>query len=200
MNAARKRELDEQYQIAVLGSSQEEATHLYRKYLKTLHDEKDVRDRESFHIFLSVRKHSRDNGYRAADDLLNGRIDRRLYARRVKKYCADVYAKDLTRYGLADIDIESEDWVKLVQRMVIECVKEFEGIDPNDKSVVCIAMARTWHRFVQVVHLKYDLPSVLEMRKHVRETSKDEKTVMDSNDFETRMTRRERDELIAEVL
>ncbi|KKM28193.1 hypothetical protein LCGC14_1567110 [marine sediment metagenome] len=200
MNVARKRELDERYRAAVLGTSQEEATHLFKKYMKTFHVELDERGRTNFHIFLAVRKRSRDSGARAADDLLNRRIDRRLYARRLRRFCIDVYAEELARYELADIDIESTEWNDLARRMIIECVKEFEGVDSTDKSVVCVAMARTWHRFVQVVHRRYNLPAVSEMRKHVKEESDEEKVVIDSNDFETRMTPRERAALIAEVL
>ena len=199
MNARRKRELDRRYQADVLGVSQEEATHLFTKYLRILHAELDERGRSNFHIFLVVRKQSRDNGYRAADDLLNSRIDRRLYAKRLRKYCIDVYAKELNRFGLTDIDTDSAAWTDLARRMIIECVKEFDGVDPEDKDAVCIGMARTWNRFVQVVHREYNLPTVKEMRKHVREESDVEKVVMDSNDFETRMTSRERATIEAEI-
>ena len=131
--------------------------------------------------------------------MLNSRIDRRLYAKRLRKYCIDVYAKELTRYQLADIDTESLIWTRLARRMIIECVKEFDGVDPEDKDAVCTGMARTWNRFVQVVHRVYALPTVKEMRKHVREESDVEKVVMDSNDFETRMTPRERASIEAEI-
>ena len=52
MNARRKRELDRRYQVAVRGASQEEATHLYTRYLKTFHVELDERGRSAFLFFL----------------------------------------------------------------------------------------------------------------------------------------------------
>lgn len=199
MNAKRKRQLDQQYQKSVLGTSQETATHLYNKYLKIFHDERDERNRSSYYIFLAIRKQSRDNGYRADDDLINSRIDKRLYAHRLKKYCADVYAKQLNRYELADIDIESAKWSRLIRGVTVECIKAFDGIDPDDKDAVCIAMARTWNRFIQIVHKNYRLPSVLEMKKHLRGETEIERNIIDVNNFETQLTRRERLSLEAEI-
>ncbi len=199
MTPRRKRRLQVLYKRAVLGTSQEEATELYNKYLSVLHLELDERGRKSFHIFLAIRIKARNNAFRADMDLVSGNINRKVFARRLRKYCIDLYAKELNRFGLATIDTSTEEWARLRRRMTVEVIKAIEGFDPDDKDALCVPMAKTWHRFVTVVHLRYNLPTVREMRKHIGEESDIERTIVEAEDFETRMTSQERESIEADI-
>lgn len=199
MTPERKRELQKKYRRDVLGTSQEEGTRLYNHYLATLHVELDDHGRPSFHIFLALRLKARNNAYRADMDLVSGNITRRVFAQRLRKYCIDLYARELNRHGLATIDTDTEEWIRLRRRMTTEVVKAIEGFDPDDKDALCVPMAKTWHRFVSVVHARYGLPTVREMRRHVGEESDIERTVVKTDDFETRMTPQERSDIEADI-
>jgi len=199
MTPERKRELQRKYQADVLGTSQEEATKLYNRYLGTLHLEKDVKGKPSFHIFLAIRLKARNNAFRADMDLVSGNINRKVFGNRLRKYCANLYAAELNYHGLANIDTETEEWKRLVRRMITEVVKALEGFDPLDNDALCVPMAKTWHRFVTVVHTRYNLPTVREMRKHIGEESDIERSVLEADDFETRMTRQERERIEADI-
>jgi hypothetical protein len=155
----------------------------YFKYLGLLYKEGN-----ELEVFLALRRFPRRNGARIDLQLVSGQITQREAYRKIKRRCADVYARHLNEAEIADINLDSRAYRQLTRRMAFQVLKAFEGVDPDDKTAVCISMAKTWHQFVRELHQMYNLPTVRRLRNIIHPESLAELQVLDSDDFETIIT------------
>ncbi len=180
----RKSELAQEYRRAVKGSTKDETRHEWLVYLASLWKE----DGDTT-IFMDIRAPARTNGAQVDLRFMQGKITPRQFFLRLRAECADVYATDLTTYGLASIDQTAPAYRALTREAALEVLEAFEDVDANDPTAVCVAMATTWHRLVAKVHEAYGLPSPRELRgQKMHEESDTETAVLDSDDFQTKMT------------
>ncbi len=180
----RKSELAQEYRRAVKGSTKDETRHEWLVYLAALWKEDgDTR------VFMDIRARARTNGAQVDIQFMRGNITPRMFFLRLRLECADVYATDLTTYGLASIDQATPAYQTLTREAALEVLEAFESVDINDPTAVCVAMASTWHRLVAQIHELYGLPSPRELRgEKMHEESDAETAVLDSDDFQTKMT------------
>ena len=180
----RKAELTQQYRRAVKGATKDETRHEWLVYLASLWKE----DGDTT-IFMDIRARARTNGAQVDIQFLRGMITPRQFFRQIRVRCADIYAADLTTYGLANIDQTTPAYRMLTREIALEVLEAFESVDINDPTAVCVAMASTWHRWVAQLHEAYGLPSPRELRgQKMHEESDAETAVLDSDDFQTKMT------------
>ncbi len=191
----RRRELRLIYKRAVRGTDQAETNRHWFKYLTALWKEDG-----DMYVFRELREVPRTNGADVDRQLMSGEITKRQAFNQIRVRCIDSYASRLKRFGIAEIDMASRPYLEIRREMGIQVVRAFEGIDPTDKTAVCTAMAKTWNNLVELLHAQYGLPTVKEMQVKLPATSDAEKLVLDSEDFETRMTSRERAKIEAEVV
>jgi len=199
MTEERKKQIDRQYKYAVRDATEDETNDLWRRYLKIFFDEKDTKNRPDHRIFLSVRERARKGGTLVDVDYLNGRINANLYASRIKAECGDVYVAWLRNYDIARINTDTLVHKQIEQDATVEALEAFERVDVNNKYILCRALAKTWHRLVELIHGEYDLPGVQTMRRHLEEESKGETDALDDGDFTTRMPQRKRAYWIAQI-
>ncbi len=180
----RKSELTQQYTRAVKGSTKDETRHEWLIYLASLWKEDgDTR------VFMDIRAPARTNGAEVDLQFMRGMITPRQFFLRLRAECADVYAADLTTYGLATIDQTTPAYQTLTREAALEVLEAFEGVDINNPTAVCLAMATTWHRLVAQLHELYGLPSPRELRgEKMHEESDAETAVLEIDDFQTKMT------------
>ena len=183
MISKRKRELDKQYAKAVRGADPAATRHEWRRLLAIQYQEDG-----DMEIFKELRRKPRINGARRDQEYMRGTLTAKQTFRQIKSKCADAYVSRLNRYGIANIDMANPAYRAITRNMALQVVHAFDGVDPDDKAAVCIPMARTWNQFVRTLHAKYGLPTVKQIQQNIPPESDAEKTVLDSNDFETRMT------------
>jgi hypothetical protein len=183
----RRRQLKREYSRAVRNASAHDTQEAWLRYLAALYLEGN-----DYQFFIDIRAKVRANGARADSQYLDGEITARRLVRRLKEHCAERYAIDLTRFGVANIDIESPEFRTIIRKLGAEVLQTFKSVDPTSDTDTCLAMARTWHRLVQLVHSQYGLPSVRRLRKRLHSESDAETAILDSDDFETQMTDQER--------
>ena len=195
MTRERLWELQARYTAAVKGSTKKEELHQWLRYLTFLWKED-----EDPQIFLILRQPARSNGGRLAQQFAEGQKTLRELFHGIRKFCMDEYASSLNAYGIADIDTTSEPYRLLTKKIAFEVLQAFKGVDPADKTAMCVSMAMNWHHFVKLLHAEHGLPTVRELKDTVNYESDAEKTVLDRADFETKMTRTEREEWEGKVL
>lgn len=194
MTPRRKRELDAEYKRAVMNATQEETNRAWFRYLVAFWKEDgDPR------IFIALRQQPRSNGSRADYQLMDGTKTPREAIANLTTYCVNLYASLLNEYDLATIDITSPEHLEMIHTLGPEVIKAFRGVDPTDKTVVCTAMAMTWHRFVTLIHAQHGFPLPSALRGAALSESDAEEEVLERDDFETRMTARERAAIKAEI-
>ena len=195
MTPERRRELRKIYSRAVRRATQQETIVAWLEYLTAFYKEDgDLR------IFSIIRTRARNNGGRLDEQLLRGEIEPREHFHKIRVRCADRYALDLNRCGLADIDITVAAYKRMTKNLAIEVLQALKGVNPDDKTAFCTAMAKTWNQLVRKLHNRYGLPSVQDLRAKVPPDSDAEEAVLDSGDFDTPMTQQERDDWEALVL
>ncbi len=186
MTAKRQEELKRIYRKAVRNADQRETEHQWALYLAALWlEDGDLR------IFADLRRRPRMNGARLDQELMAGTKPPRQVFNQIRERCADRYALALNRYGLATIDIAAPIYRRMTRRMGLEVLQAFQGVDAADKPAVCVAMAKTWHQFVRRLHAQHGLPTVRAMKRAMVNESDAEKGVVESDDFQTKMTRAE---------
>lgn len=174
--------------------SQQETQHQWLQALVSLWEENgDQR------IFFDIRQTARSNGGNLAQDFLEGRVTLRELFHDIRTTCMDEYASKLNAYGLARIDIREESYKELTRKIAFEVLQAFKGVDPKDKTAVCISMAMNWHHFVELLHAKYNLPTVNLLKETTGFESDAEETVLTRTDYETKVTAREHREWEAQV-
>lgn len=195
LSPERLRELRKTYSRAVRYASQRETMEAWLRYLAALYKEAgDLR------FFSIIRVRPRSNGARLDEQLLRGEITPRQHFRGIRYRCADLYAKELNFYGVASIDITDQDYQDMTKNLAIEVLQALKGVDPDDKTEFCTAMAKTWNKLVRVLHGRYGLPDVQTLRAKVSPDSEAEEAVLDRNVFDTPMTPRERREWELQVI
>lgn len=183
MTRERRRELAREYRKAAIGATKPARRRAWLKFLAALWKE----DNDPM-IFGALRTLPRKRGALLDWDLLNKKIDPAGYLRAIRNVCGNSYVRGLNRYGIANIDMSSPRYRSLLRNQLLRQLQGFDGVDPSDKTAVCTAMARTWHRWVREIHSEYGLPSPRVLRRALREESDAEVAVMDSNDFDIPMT------------
>jgi hypothetical protein len=186
MTPERKESLDRRYAAAIVGKSQEATQHEWLKYLAVLYKEDG-----NHKIFLALRVKSRNAAAKVITKYLEDKIgDRQLY-QQITEVGQDQYARDLNTYGLANIDLSSEWYKTFTDDMALEvlqaCKNWKEGVCD-----ICDVRSRVWHRYIDMMHKLQGLPDVATMRDAVGWSSVDEKAMIDSNDYETKMTAEEK--------
>ena len=187
MTPERSRQLKRIYRRAIVNANAKETREAWMRYLAALYKEDG-----NLTLFFEIRGPARDAGATLDEAFLRGEITARQLFHQIRVRCADRYANELTACGVADIDIESDTYKTLTRRAGIEVLQAFDGTDAKDKTAVCVAMAMTWNRLVQLLHREYGLPTVRALRSRIKPASDAEETVLDGDDFETKMTRAER--------
>ncbi len=183
MTPERKKELDVQYAKAVLGKSQEDTRYEWLKYLTVLYYEEG-----GYQVFLEIRSVARSNGAALAIQYRKGFKTAKQFYSGIQQDCANVYTSALNSHGITDIDMSGAVYKAITEDTALEALKAFDGVDSEDKTAICEAMAIIWHRFVERLHTEFKLPSVVNMKGTTRWDSDIEKIVLDRNDFETKMT------------
>ena len=143
-------------------------------------------------VFAALRKRPRRDGAKLDLMLLAREITPRDFFRRLRKECADEYALGLNNSGVVRVDIRSQEHKRMTRGLALLVLQAFKNVDPDDKSAVCVAMARTWHRFVKIIHRRYGLPTVQQLRAVTKPESIAEELVLESNYFEIPMTAEEK--------
>ncbi len=192
MPPERKRELDESYERDVKGKTEEQRRELWLKYLRDLFVEDD-----DLRIFLDARNIARLNGFTLATKYLEReRIAPESFVREfffgIQSVCVDVYVGQLNRAGVVVIDTSEERFLTLRHEIAFEVLQVHDSVDSDDKTEVCVAMAKVWHRFVELLHAAYRLPTVEQLKPWVRYESEAEQTALDLDDYETPITPRQR--------
>ncbi len=188
LSPTRIRFLRDRYRVAVNGATKAETQHHWLIYLASLWEE-DGNTR----IFMDIRVRARTRGAQLDIKFLSGEITLKEFFTQLRTQCEGAYATDLTRYGLAQIDQTTKAYRALTRGVALEVLEAFENVDINDKTAVCVVMARTWHRFVALIHGAYGLPSPKALRgRNLREESDAEISVLGYDDFETTMTLQKR--------
>jgi len=187
MTFERRRELRRKYRRAIKGANQQETQHQWLILLAAFYHEDD-----DYRFFMDIRSRFRSNGASLDDEYLRGNITARQLVRRLKTRVAEAYALALNRYGVAEIDVETPKFRAIIRKLGPEILQAFEGVDPDDSTLFCLAMAKTWHRAVQLIHDAYGLPPIRRLRRKLNEESDAETTILDGDDFETTMTPRQR--------
>ncbi len=183
----RRTKLKSIYRRAVLNTDQAKTQLRWFEYLAALWLEGG-----DLEIFFELRELPRQNAANLDRQFMSGEITERQIFNQIRRQCADLYATRLNKFGIAEIDITSSIYLQISREMAIQVIRAWQDIDPTDKTKVCIAMAKLWHNFVKLLHAQYGLPTVKEMRVRLTARSDAEEFVLDSEDFETRMTVRER--------
>lgn len=184
----RKKQLNELYAQRVANATPAETQEEWFKYLVYLWNEDG-----NLQIFMDIRVKSRSNGARASNAFLAGERTAKQLFNDIQKYCSDRYAADLHRIGLANIDQTTRKFQQLSRDMAFEVMQAIGSIkDPTDKTEVCIAQAKNWWRWVELLHAAYRLPTVAELEKVTTPESDAEDTVLRIGIFETAVTPRQR--------
>jgi hypothetical protein len=179
----RRRELKQIYRQAVRGADQDTTTFEWRRFLAALYLEGgDLR------IFQELRARARGNGARLDQEYLDDTITKQQLVRGLKVRCAERYAQSLNRYGLAEIDIETPAFRQIIRTLGPEVLETFDSVDPESEHEACRAMAKTWHRLVQLVHAEYGLPRPRALRARLGIESDAERDILEEDDFEARMS------------
>ena len=193
MTPERKKELDVQYAKSVLGKSQEDTQHEWLKYLTVLY-----REDNNYQVFLDIRAAARNAAAKVITKYIEGSLtDKELYVG-IREEGQDRYARDLNKYGFTDIDLSSNEYKTFTSEMAIEVLQACKVWKSTEKDI-CVVRSTVWHRFVERLHGMYGLPSVLSIKEAIGWSSGDEKTVIDSNDFETKMTATEKEQWVSKV-
>ncbi len=187
MTPERKKELDEQYKTAVRGKTPSEIRAIWDRYLAVFHEEKDEKERTDYRIFNQVRLVARMNGGAIDLELLASNITPKQYFEQIKAGCGLEYINSLRDNQLVDIDPREIAYQRIELDSTVEALEAFSQTDPLSKPEVCTSMAKTYHRFVELVHAEYRQPLVSDMVKHLNVESEEEAAVLRSNDFETTM-------------
>ena len=186
MELQRKQELDENYRKAVVGQSQEKTQHEWLKYLAILYEEDN-----NYQIFLDLRSKARNQGAKIATRYLMKVITIKEFFTQGQIVCGDTYANDLNRYGIANINLKSDEYLTITRETIMESLQAFKDVG-TDKIKICRAMAIIWHRYVERLHKEFNLPSVSDLSDTIHWSSDTEKEVIESNDFETSLTEKEK--------
>jgi hypothetical protein len=193
MTPERKKELDTQYAESVLGKSQEDTRNEWLKYLAVLYKEDG-----DYQIFLALRANARNAAGKVVTKYIGKLIgDKELY-HQIRERGQDKYAKDLNTYGLANIDLSSATYKDFTSDMAFEVLQACKDWETTGKDI-CDVRSRVWHRFVERVHKLYGLPSVATIRETVGWSSVEEKEMIDSNDFGTKVTAVEKEEWVRKI-
>jgi len=147
-------------------------------------------------IFLEVRQRGRTaGGLLDAQFLVNNKTVKQLFDD-IQINCADAYAIDLTKAGVASIDLNDPRYKAAKRKATFEVVKALTGIvNPTDKTEVCVTLANTWYRWVELLHNLYGLPTVESLKHLIPAESDAEQISLDAGNFETAITASERAEL-----
>jgi hypothetical protein len=187
MTPERKKELDRRYAAAIVGKSQEATQHEWLQYLAVLYKEDG-----DHQVFLALRAKARNAAGKVVTKYIGKLIgDKELYYQ-IRERGQDQYALDLNKYGLASIDLSSEEYQSFTSDMAFEVLQACKDWETTGKDI-CDVRSRVWHCFVERLHKLYGLPTVATIREAVGWSSLEEKEVLDSNDFKTTMTVRERE-------
>ena len=147
-------------------------------------------------IFLEVRQRGRTAGGALDIDFLENRKTVKELFDNIQTDCADAYAIDLTKAGVASIDLDDPRYKSIKRRAAFEVVKALTGIvNPTDKTEVCVALANTWYRWVELLHNLYGLPTVKVLEILIHAESEAEQISLDAGNFETAITASERAKL-----
>lgn len=193
MTPERKKELDTQYAESVLGKSPEDTHHEWLKYLTTLYHEDN-----NHQVFLDLRVAARNAAAKVITKYIEKQInDKELYVG-IREEGQDQYARDLNTYGIAEIDLKSNEYKTFTSDMAIEVLQACKIWESTEKDI-CDVRSTVWHRFVEILHGMYGLPSVSSMKEAIGWSSEDEKTVIDSNDFGTKITVIEKEQWVSKI-
>jgi hypothetical protein len=188
MTPKRREELASSYAAAIEGKSQDDTQHEWLKYLASLCEEDN-----DHQVFLALRTKARNAAGKVVTKYLANLIGDKALYRQIREKGQDQYARDLNKYGLANIDLSSDEYQDFTADMALEVLQACKKWRATEKDI-CDVRSRVWHRFVERLHKLYGLPSVAAMRETIGWSSVEEKEVIDSNDFETKMTASERAE------
>ncbi len=98
----------------------------------------------------------------------------------------------LNRHGLTNIDLESPAYKAFKRELAFEVIQVFTGVRADDKTGVCVAQAKVWHRFVELIHGANGLPSPAQMVGRLRWDSDAEESVLNNGVFKVDLTHTQR--------
>ena len=178
------RELSAEYAARVKGTSQEETQLHWLWYLKQLW----VLNRNP-DIFVELQRIPRANGMINVQRHIEGRLSARELVRAIREETTDLYADCLMNIGMADIVFDRE-YETIANRPAYEAVKAFGPMTPEVASsgeglgLLCDARSTMWLQFVEALHARHGLPSVLELAGLLAVSSPEEKEVILKREFD----------------
>jgi len=154
----------------------------WHKYKTVLYKEKG-----DYQIFFNLSREAREAGHTIARQYIDKVITAKEFYTEIQTDCAGKYMEMLIKYELVPARATYED---ISTKVAIEALQALKSVDSEIK--ICIAKAKIWFRWQELIHAKYNLPTIAEMKYILSPESEDERGVIKGNLFETTMTDKEK--------
>jgi len=176
--------LKDAYRADVLGKSQDETQALWVKYLLA----RWFLD-GNLGIFREIQYAPRSNGARNIYRYMDGRLTAKEFYQAIRTDTTDLYAQTLVDAGMANI-VFDEAYVRLANKPIYEILNASDGLKTGDTrsgeglALVCTSQVTMWLQYVELLHARYQLPTVQEMERCLDCLSRSEKIVKRERDFD----------------